>query len=88
MKHLAALRFLLPLAVFLVMGWFLLKGLWHDPHEVPSPLIGKPAPSFQLTQVGDPAKSLKRDDLLGQVWLLNVWASWCCLLYTSPSPRD
>jgi cytochrome c biogenesis protein CcmG/thiol:disulfide interchange protein DsbE len=71
------LRFLIPLAAFVVLSGFLLKGLHLDPHEVPSPLIGKPAPEFRLTQVGDPSKSLSRDEMLGQVWLLNVWASWC-----------
>jgi cytochrome c biogenesis protein CcmG/thiol:disulfide interchange protein DsbE len=77
MKNLAALRFLIPLAAFLVLSGFLFKGLWMDPHQVPSPLIDKPAPAFRLTQGSDPGKTLSRDDLLGRVWLLNVWASWC-----------
>ena len=71
------LRFLIPLAAFLVLAWFLMKGLWLDPRQVPSPLIDKPAPEFRLTQVSDPSRSLSRDEMLGQVWLLNVWASWC-----------
>lgn len=44
---------------------------------MPSPLIGKPAPDFRLPRLDDPAKVLSKDDLKGQVWLLNVWASWC-----------
>ena len=64
-------------AALVVLTGFLVKGLRLDPHEVPSPLIGKPAPQFRLAQVADPAKSLSRDDMLGKVWLLNVWASWC-----------
>jgi len=71
------LRYLIPLAAFVVLTGFLMKGLWLDPHQVPSPLIDKPAPEFRLTQVADPGKSLSRDQMLGQVWLLNVWASWC-----------
>lgn len=71
------LRFLLPLAVFLVVAAFLVRGLFLNPREVPSPLIDKPAPAFKLTQLHEPDKSLARDDLKGQVWLLNVWASWC-----------
>lgn len=71
------LRFLIPLAAFLVLTGFLFKGLWMDPHTVPSPLIGKPAPAFRLTQVADPTKVITRDDMLGKVWLLNVWSSWC-----------
>ena len=71
------LRYLIPLAAFIVLTGFLMKGLWMDPHTVPSPLIDKPAPEFRLTQVADPGKSIGRDDMLGKVWLLNVWASWC-----------
>lgn len=70
-------RFLLPLAVFLIVAAFLVKGLFLNPREVPSPLIDKPAPAFKLTQLHEPDKSLARDDLKGKVWLLNVWASWC-----------
>ena len=72
-----ALRFLLPLAVFAVLVVFLWVGLYRDPHEVPSPLVGKPAPVFSLVQLADPAKKLGPADMKGQVWLLNVWASWC-----------
>lgn len=71
------MRFLLPLGVFLVLVVFLFVGLGLNPREVPSPLIGKPAPAFRLTQLHEPNKTLSRQDLLGKVWLLNVWASWC-----------
>ena len=70
-------KLLLPLGVFIVLCAFLLVGLWRDPREVPSPLIGKPAPAFTLAQLHEPAKSFGPADLKGQVWLLNVWASWC-----------
>jgi cytochrome c biogenesis protein CcmG, thiol:disulfide interchange protein DsbE len=71
------LRFVLPLAVFAGLVYFLAVGLKLDPREVPSPLIGKPAPEFALPRLDNPQKVLRRADLLGQVWLLNVWASWC-----------
>lgn len=71
------MRFLLPLFVFLGLVILLGVGLTLDPSEVPSPFIGKPAPSFSLPQVGDPAQRLGSTDLKGQVSLLNVWASWC-----------
>lgn len=72
-----SLRFVLPLLLFVVLLMFLWVGLSLNPREVPSPLIGKPAPSFQLTRLDDPTKMLAEKDLRGQVWLLNVWASWC-----------
>ena len=72
-----SLKFLIPLAVFLVLLAFLGLGLRLDPREVPSPLIGKPAPAFVLGRLDAPEQLLKRDDLLGKVWVLNVWASWC-----------
>jgi cytochrome c biogenesis protein CcmG/thiol:disulfide interchange protein DsbE len=70
-------RLLIPLGVFLVIATFLLVGLTLNPREVPSPLIGKPAPAFQLAQLHASGKTLGNDDMKGQVWLLNVWASWC-----------
>jgi cytochrome c biogenesis protein CcmG/thiol:disulfide interchange protein DsbE len=70
-------RFLLPLVLFLVLVGFLAAGLGHDPRELPSPLVGKPAPAFQAAALARPEATIRRDDLLGKVWLLNVWASWC-----------
>jgi cytochrome c biogenesis protein CcmG, thiol:disulfide interchange protein DsbE len=72
-----ALRFLIPLAAFAVLAGFLAVGLKLDPHEVPSPLIGKPAPAFALSRLDDADKTIRREDMLGKVWMLNVWASWC-----------
>jgi cytochrome c biogenesis protein CcmG/thiol:disulfide interchange protein DsbE len=70
-------RFAIPLAVFVVILAFLFVGLGLNPREVPSPLIGKPAPAFQLAQLHAPDRQFTQQDMLGQVWLLNVWASWC-----------
>jgi len=71
------IRFLLPLVAFIVLVAFLLVGLNLNPRKIPSPLIGKPAPSFQLQQLYESEKTLAAKDNLGKVWLLNVWASWC-----------
>jgi cytochrome c biogenesis protein CcmG, thiol:disulfide interchange protein DsbE len=70
-------RFLLPLGIFFALLIFLGIGLRLNPREIPSPFIGKPAPAFQLTQLHDPEKTISEKDMRGQVWLLNVWASWC-----------
>jgi cytochrome c biogenesis protein CcmG, thiol:disulfide interchange protein DsbE len=72
-----SLRFIIPLLVFVVLLVFLWAGLSLNPREVPSPLIDKPAPQFQLPRLDNPAQALAPGDLRGQVWLLNVWASWC-----------
>lgn len=68
-------KYLVPLAIFLVVCGFLFKGLYLDPREVPSALIGKPAPEFSLpTMQGE---TVTKKDLLGKVYMMNVWASWC-----------
>jgi len=70
-------RFLIPLGIFIVLVGFLAVGLRLDPREVPSPLINKPAPPFTLPELMDPQRTFSQKDMLGKVWLLNVWASWC-----------
>ena len=71
------LRSLIPLAVFVAIAGLLGVGLTLDADEVPSPLIGKPVPAFELATVRDPQKTFRPSDLKGKVWLLNVWATWC-----------
>ena len=71
------MRYLIPLVLFIALVVFLAIGLNRDPHEVPSPLINKPAPPFQLAQLHEPNKTFSADEMRGKVWLLNVWASWC-----------
>lgn len=66
-----------PLGIFLVLVLFLARGLMLDPREVPSPLIGKPAPAFSAPTLAAPERVLRKQDLLGKVWMLNVFASWC-----------
>jgi cytochrome c biogenesis protein CcmG, thiol:disulfide interchange protein DsbE len=69
--------FLLPLLLFLGLAAFLLRGLWLNPREVPSPLIGKPAPVFERPLLDAPNTAWASSSMAGQVWVLNVWASWC-----------
>jgi cytochrome c biogenesis protein CcmG, thiol:disulfide interchange protein DsbE len=72
-----SLRFFIPLVVLVALVLFLGAGLSLDPKEVPSPLIGKSAPGFDLTRLDNATVRVRRDDMLGKVWMLNVWASWC-----------
>ena len=71
------MRFKLPLAIFILMVGLLAYGLGLDPKKVPSPLIDKPAPAFSLARLHAPQQQISNKDLLGEVWVLNVWASWC-----------
>ena len=72
-----SLKFVVPLAVFVLLAAFLAVGLTRDPREVPSPFIGRAAPTFKLEQVADEKLAFAPADMKGKVWLLNVWASWC-----------
>ena len=66
-----------PLALFAILVAFLFAGLFRDPREVPSPLVDRPAPAFSLATLHAPQRTVSTADFKGQVWLLNVWASWC-----------
>ena len=65
------------LAAFIALVVLLGVGLKLNPREVPSPLIGKPAPAFELPQLHEPGKTFTPAEMRGRVWMLNVWASWC-----------
>lgn len=71
------LKALLPFLGFVVLLGFLGKGLFLNPKEIPSPLVGKPAPSFTAPVLGDATKTFSSEDMKGKVWMLNMWASWC-----------
>jgi cytochrome c biogenesis protein CcmG/thiol:disulfide interchange protein DsbE len=70
-------RFIWPLIGFVTLVVLLAAGLNLNPGEVPSPLIGKPAPPFSLARVDAPEQSFSPKDMQGKVWLLNVWSTWC-----------
>ena len=70
-------KFIIPLLLFVVLVGFLAVGLNRDPREVPSPLINKPAPAFNVPQLADHGNSFSPESMKGQVWILNVWATWC-----------
>ena len=70
---------LVPVILFVALGILLAVGLKIADHktEIPSPLIGKPLPPFELPVLGQPERVLTNEDLVGEPFLLNVWASWC-----------
>ena len=75
-----AWKFYVPLAVFLALAAIFVLALERDPvakKRIDSPLVGKPAPAFDLPALSDPQRRVSTTDRLGQVWLLNVWATWC-----------
>lgn len=71
------MRFVLPLAIFLGLVVMLGLGLQRDPRALPSALLERPVPAIALPLLEDPQQRLELDSMRGQVWLLNVWASWC-----------
>jgi cytochrome c biogenesis protein CcmG/thiol:disulfide interchange protein DsbE len=70
-------KYLVPLAIFVVLVTVLAIGLKLDPRYVPSPLIDKPAPDFQLSALAEPSQTVTKQSLLGRPVIVNVWASWC-----------
>ncbi len=71
------LRFLVPAIAFAALVGFFVVGLQLNPGEIPSPLIGKPAPNFGLESLQDPGRKVSSSDFMGRAWLFNVWATWC-----------
>jgi cytochrome c biogenesis protein CcmG, thiol:disulfide interchange protein DsbE len=67
----------IPLAIFGVLVIFLAVGLTRDPRTLPSPLVDKNAPAFDLPQLVAADQRFTPASMKGQVWVLNVWASWC-----------
>ncbi|WP_306602831.1 DsbE family thiol:disulfide interchange protein [Azonexus sp.] len=70
-------RYYWILGAFAALVILLAVGLNLNPREVPSPLVGKPAPAFKLAVLGKEGQTMSPEDMKGKVWLLNVWASWC-----------
>ncbi len=71
------LKYIIPLLLFIILAVFLGLGLKLNPNDIPSPFINKPAPEFSAPKLNAPEQTLTHADLKGQVWLFNVWASWC-----------
>ena len=70
-------KFLVPLALFILVAGFLGYGLGLNPRELPSALLNKPVPQFERVRLDLPNATFSPADMKGKVWLLNVWATWC-----------
>ncbi len=70
-------RFLAPIIILAILVGVFFVGLHNDPSIVPSPLIGKQAPVYELPLLLKPGETLGTEKLLGQVYLLNIWGTWC-----------
>ena len=68
-----------PLLAFLLLVVLLVVGLKISDRktELPSPLIDKPAPAFNLPVLGEPGQTMSKESFLGTPYLVNFWASWC-----------
>ena len=70
-------RYIALVVAFLVLIGILAIGLDRDPSKLPSPLIDKPAPEYELPRVKDPMSTVGSADYSGQLVLVNIWATWC-----------
>jgi cytochrome c biogenesis protein CcmG, thiol:disulfide interchange protein DsbE len=70
-------RYVVPLAILVAIGALFYRGLFMNPNYVPSPLVGKPAPTFSLPSVTNPDELVSSSSLAGRVALVNVWGTWC-----------
>lgn len=70
-------RYLVPIVLFLALIPIFIIGLNRDPSELPSPFLGKPAPTFELPTLKDPEQTVGSGDYAGELALVNVWATWC-----------
>jgi cytochrome c biogenesis protein CcmG/thiol:disulfide interchange protein DsbE len=70
-------RHVVPLLLFLALAVLLALGLSHERSALPSPLVDRPLPDFRLAGVEEGAGDFAPGQMRGEVWVLNVWASWC-----------
>lgn len=70
-------RFVVPIGLFAALLVVFYVGLGRDKETIPSPLIGKTAPTFELARVDDPSQTIGTKEFAGKPYLLNVWATWC-----------
>jgi cytochrome c biogenesis protein CcmG, thiol:disulfide interchange protein DsbE len=70
-------RYLIPVGLFGALIAFFYFGLGRDKQTLPSPLIGKPAPVFELPRLDDPSQTISNSQFAGRPYVINVWGTWC-----------
>jgi len=71
------IKLFIPLLFFILLSGFFWVGLHLDPSEVPSALIDRPFPDFQLNRLDNEQQTVGKEIFTGEVSLVNVWATWC-----------
>ncbi len=71
------LRLFIPIGVFLLTAVFLYKGLFSDPTNIENANLERPFPEFKLPDLMDPSISYSKQDVMGDMTLVNVWGTWC-----------
>ena len=75
-------KYFLPLVIFGLFFLLLKTGMndimeGKNVNELPSPLINKPAPQFELPSLTDPSKTVSNASFGNELAVVNVWATWC-----------
>ena len=70
-------RYVVPVAILAALSLFFWRGLYLNPSQIPSPMVGQKAPEFSLPSLADPSKTVGTADFAGKLALMNVWGTWC-----------
>ncbi len=70
-------KYSLPMIGVLALIPILYLGLHNDPSTLPSQYIGKSAPDFELPSVKNPQRRIGTADIVGEIAIVNIWATWC-----------
>lgn len=75
-------RFIIPAGfiILLLLFWFTLERMGegeYNPRDIPTEFIGRPAPKIDVPDLYKPDTMVRTEDMKGQVWLFNIWGTWC-----------
>lgn len=72
---------LIPLAIFIALVFIFKAALNKDPTKLETKLIGQKVPDFKLASIHNPEVLITNKDLPKEIFLLNVWGTWCVSCY-------